>query len=62
MPVYYRKQAQHARWLADMVHQPDLRDMLHKTARDFEDIADDLETGAVEVRHPDLLRPRSRRD
>ena len=55
---YYREQAQHARRLAAMVHQPDVRDTLYKSAQDFEEIAYDLETGAVEIRHPELLPQR----
>lgn len=55
---YYREQAQHARLLAEMVHQPDVRDTLSRAAQDFEDIAQDLETGAVEIRHPELLPQR----
>ena len=41
-----------------MVHQIDVRDTLRQTAQDFDDIAEDLETGAVEVRHPELLPQR----
>jgi hypothetical protein len=29
-------------------------------ARDYKDIAEDLESGAIEIRHPDLM-PQSRR-
>jgi hypothetical protein len=57
-PEYYREQAQHARRLASMVHQRDVRDTLRKTAQDFDEIAYDLEIGAVEVRHPELLPQR----
>ena len=38
-----------------MVHQIDVRDTLRRTAQDFDEIAEDLETDAVEVRHPELL-------
>jgi hypothetical protein len=34
-----------------------------RTAKDYSDIADDLESGAIEIRHPELmpqLRPRER--
>ncbi|MGA8759286.1 MAG: hypothetical protein WB611_23855 [Stellaceae bacterium] len=55
---YYREQARRARRLASMVHQIDVRDTLRQTAQDFDDIAEDLETGAVEVRHPELLPQR----
>jgi hypothetical protein len=32
--------------------------MLIRMAEDYEDIAVDLETGAVEIRHPDLMPQR----
>jgi hypothetical protein len=54
-PRYYREQAQHARRLAGMVHQPDVEETLCRMAEDFDDIAHDLETGAVDIRHPELL-------
>jgi hypothetical protein len=54
-PNYYRDQAGHARRLAGLMHQPDMTEMVHRMAQDFEDIACDLETGAVDVRHPELL-------
>jgi hypothetical protein len=59
-PNYYRDQAGHARRLADLMHQPDMTEMLDRMAQDFEDIACDLETGAVDVRHPELLPQRGR--
>jgi hypothetical protein len=60
-PRYYREQAEHARRLANLTHQPEMSEMLQRMAEDFEDIADDLEAGAVDVRHPELL-PQLRRD
>ena len=42
------------------MHQPDMTEMLRRVAEDFEDIACDLETGAVDVHHPELLPQRSR--
>ena len=58
---YYREQAARARCMARLMHQPDLNETLQRMAEDFEDIACDLETGAVDVRHPELL-PQLRRD
>src|SRR6266436_8281927 len=29
--------------------------MLHQAARDYDDIAEDLEGGAIEIRHPELM-------
>ena len=54
-PSYYREQAEHARRMAGLMHQSDVTEMLHRMAEDYEDIAYDLETGAVDVRHPELL-------
>ena len=43
-----------------MMPQPELTEMLRRTAQDFDDIASDLETGAVEVRHPELMPQNTR--
>jgi hypothetical protein len=58
-PSYYREQAEHARRMARLMHQPDVTETLLRMAQDFEDVAYDLETGAVDVRHPELLPQRS---
>lgn len=60
-PDYYRKQAERARHLAGLTHQSEMTETLERMAQDFEDIACDLENGAVDVRHPELL-PQLRRD
>jgi hypothetical protein len=60
-PRYYREQAARARRMARLMHQPDLNETLRRMAEDFDDVAYDLETGAVDVRHPELL-PQLRRD
>jgi hypothetical protein len=52
---YYREQAAHARELSGKVHQDELREKFERVAEDYDDIAEDLETGAVEIRHPELL-------
>jgi hypothetical protein len=54
----YRRQAVHARQLADMTYQPELEDMLRRTAQNFEEMAEDIEAGAAEIRHPELLPKR----
>ena len=53
--AHYRDQANHARQLADATWQPDLEDMLRHLAKDFDEVAEDIETGAIEIRHADLL-------
>ncbi len=45
-----------------MVHQPELCETLRRVAQDFDDVAYDLETGAVEIRHPEMLPQRHRRE
>jgi hypothetical protein len=53
---YYRERAQNARRLAhDFAHRPDVAQELQKVAKDYDEIAADLERGAVEVRHPELM-------
>jgi hypothetical protein len=54
-PEYYRGQARHARELANRAHPGAVRDTLLKAAQDFDEIAEDLEAGAIEVRHPELM-------
>jgi hypothetical protein len=52
---YYREQADHVRRLAEMTWQDDLEALLRRVAQDYEEVAEDLEAGATEVRHPELL-------
>jgi hypothetical protein len=47
----YRHQADHARKLAEATWQLDLEDMLRHLAQDLDEIADDLEARATEIRH-----------
>ena len=60
--AYYREQAARARRFATTVldYHPDVARQLHDAAQDFEEIAADLEVGAVGVRHPDLLTDKQR--
>jgi hypothetical protein len=51
----YRRQADHARQLAKATLQPNLEEILRHLAQDFDEIADDIESGATEMRHPELL-------
>ena len=57
--AYYRSQAELARRLA-RGQRPDIERNLQRVARDYDEIAVDLETGAVEIRHPELM-PQNRR-
>jgi hypothetical protein len=52
---YYRREAAHARRMASNVNQVNIAQTLNKVAQDYEDIAVDLETGAVEIRHPESM-------
>jgi hypothetical protein len=53
-PSYYREQAARARRLA-RGSRDDIEELLKHLASDFDDIAVDLERGAVEIRHPELM-------
>ena len=52
---HYREQADHARQLAEATWQDNLEEILHCLARDFDEVAEDIETGAIEIRHTELL-------
>jgi hypothetical protein len=52
--AYYRERAERVRWLAR--HGSDgVYDELMHLAQDFEELADDLLHGAIEIRHPELM-------
>jgi hypothetical protein len=55
---YYRERARHARELANSASPQSVLDALIKAAQDLDEIADDLEAGAIEVRHPELMPQR----
>jgi hypothetical protein len=50
----YRDQANHTRQLADAAWQLDLRELLRCIAKDYDEVAEDIETGATEIRHAEL--------
>jgi hypothetical protein len=52
---YYREQAELSRRLAARTTDKPMSKELNKIARDFDDIAVDLEQGAIEFRHPELM-------
>jgi hypothetical protein len=47
---YYREQADHVRQLAEMTWQDDLGALLRRVAQDYDEIAENIEAGATEVR------------
>jgi hypothetical protein len=53
--AHYRNKAERARRLADLSWQPDLQDTLRSLAKDYDEIAEDMESGAPEIRHAELL-------
>jgi hypothetical protein len=55
-PFYFREQAHRARRLASEVTNAQDAARLNRAARDFDEMAEDLESGAIELRHPELLR------
>jgi hypothetical protein len=50
----YRHQANHARQLADAAWQLDLADMLRCIAKDYDEVAENIEAGAAEIHHREL--------
>ena len=52
---YYRERADHLRRLVEMTWQRDLKGVVRSLAQDYDETAEDLEAGATEVRHPELL-------
>ncbi len=58
---YYREQAARARRLsAEITSHPEVSRQLHDMAQDYEELASDIETGAIGVRHRELLSHRQR--
>jgi hypothetical protein len=53
---HYRDLARHARQLAEASWQDNLEEVLCRLAQDFDEIAEDIEAGSEEPRHPELLR------
>ena len=54
--AHYRDQANHARQLAEATWQPNLRDLLLcHLAKDFDEVAADIEMGGIEIRHAERL-------
>ena len=61
--TYYQKLATRATRLSKQGMLPqDVVETLKKMAQDYEEIADDLITGAIEVRHPELMPQRRKND
>jgi len=56
--AYYREHAARARRLRNSIVTPDMVATLDRLARDYEDIAIDLERGAIEIIHPERLPQR----
>src|ERR1043166_3244095 len=52
---YYRGQAERARRLAHSLTNREVEALLERIAQDYDDIAVDLENGAIEVRPPELM-------
>jgi hypothetical protein len=59
-PSYYRSQAARARRLALVPNDRETQDTLLQMAQDYLDLVEDLERGAIEIRHPELM-PQTRR-
>jgi hypothetical protein len=59
-PRYYRDEAARARRLSGTINHPEARAMLLKLAKDYEEIAVDLERGPSKSSIPSLCRSRTR--
>jgi hypothetical protein len=53
--AHFRRQADHSRQLADATRKRKVEDLLRRLARDYDEVAEDIETGATEIRHAELL-------
>jgi len=53
--AYYLEQAARAERLALLIGDERAKSQLHKMAQDYRDIAQDLEIGAIDIRHPELM-------
>ena len=58
---HYRDLAERSRRLSRQTHDDQMSGALKEIAREFDELAEDLETGAVEIRHPELM-PQSRHE
>jgi hypothetical protein len=56
--AYFRRRAERTRGLLRMILQLDVRKRLSDLARDYDELADDLEEGTDAVRHLELLPQR----
>jgi hypothetical protein len=56
--AYFRRQAGRIAALSQLILQPDVRKTLLSLAREYEELADDLDRGPVRLRHPELLPQR----
>jgi hypothetical protein len=59
---HYRDQATRARRLAQQSHDREISEGFKTFAREYDEIAEDLERGAIEFRHPELMPQQRRRD
>jgi len=58
---YYRDQTSRARRLARGIDgRSEIARQLHDMAQDYEELAADVDSGAVGVRHPELLSAKQR--
>src|SRR5205809_5909907 len=55
-PSYYRSQAERARRLALVPTDRGTQNTLLQMAQDYLDLVEDLESGAIEIRHPELMQ------
>jgi len=56
---YYRQQGRRARRLSSEILNKEIAELLRRVAQDYDELAEDIDAGAIEVRHPELM-PQSR--
>jgi hypothetical protein len=54
--AYYREIAARVRRVAEHAYQQEVIDVLVRLAQDYDEVADDLRDGAVNVRHTELMQ------
>ena len=54
-PAYFRRRADQTRNISQLMLQPDIRKNLQDLAREYDELADDLANGRIDVRHRELM-------
>jgi hypothetical protein len=52
---YYRQETERARRLARSITRGDVEEQLLRMAQEYDDIAEDLDNRAIQIRHPERM-------